>query len=107
MSPKLKQDKKANAEVRKAEKKTPALPKYDLDVDSDGDLLHVIEVGDQILVARLDTFKKKTALDIRRFYRGDDEKWHPTAKGVRIPEDRMREFVESLNRILMNRTETR
>lgn len=39
----------------------------------------------QIRVVLNDTGNGNLAIDVRRWYVGDDEEWHPTGKGISIP----------------------
>lgn len=76
-------------------KKTAKKIEPELAVEGQSTYLHSVEVGDQLLVARIDKWKGKESLDLRRFYKnGDDEKWHPTSKGVRIPMDSAQDFLQ-------------
>ena len=49
-------------------------------------VLHVSEMGRDILVVVITEYKGKRALDLRRYYMDDDQQqWRPTSKGIRVP----------------------
>lgn len=59
----------------------------DIDVGEDSTIVGVIEPdypGGDAIVVSVSIFKEKKGIDVRRFYFGKDERYHPTQKGVRI-----------------------
>jgi hypothetical protein len=84
--------KKSSKRVTPAKKDVPVLA-----VEGEQNVIWHTKVGDQLLVARIDTFKGKTALDIRRFYYSDENKWNPTSKGVRIPVEQVPSMLANLS----------
>ncbi len=50
---------------------------------------------DQIRIG-LNEYKEKQYLDIRQFYRGDENDWKPTSKGVTIPVDLYPELLRGV-----------
>ena len=41
-------------------------------------------------------FKGHKFIDIRQYYLGEDGTWHPTAKGIAIPPDKVGALIEAL-----------
>lgn len=70
-------------------------------MSNDRCLIGVIEKNDleQIQIS-ISTFRKKRYLDIRTFYREDEETedWKPTKKGISINTEMLEEFKEIVNK---------
>ncbi|MCL5292868.1 MAG: transcriptional coactivator p15/PC4 family protein [Actinobacteria bacterium] len=61
--------------------------KEDIDIGPDSTIIGVIEPdypGGDAIVVSVSIFKERKGVDIRRFYYGKDERYHPTQKGVRV-----------------------
>lgn len=54
-------------------------------VESDTTIVHAFKLGRDCGVIAVVEYKGKKSLDIRRFYLGDDDAWHHTSKGIRVP----------------------
>lgn len=48
------------------------------------------------LQVRIEEYKGKTGVDIREWYEGNDKKWYPTAKGLRIQLDMISQLITFL-----------
>lgn len=69
--------------------KTIALP--------DATILYAFDLSRDAGVVSVATYNGKTSLDIRRFYLGDDDEWHPTSKGIKIPAEAASAFLDALH----------
>ena len=58
--------------------------------------IDLAQPGNAIFVALNDLGGGKLALDVRRWYVGDDEEWHPTGKGISIPAQLAATVVKAL-----------
>ena len=65
-------------------------------VDASAKVLHTFALGRDLGVASVSEYGGKRALDIRRFYFGEDDAWHPTAKGIRIPVESAHAVIHAL-----------
>jgi len=52
--------------------------------------------GNAIFVSINETGKDRYAVDVRRWYIGDDEEWHPTTKGISIPAARLSAVLDAI-----------
>ncbi|MHB0976741.1 MAG: transcriptional coactivator p15/PC4 family protein [Candidatus Aquicultorales bacterium] len=69
----------------------------DIDIGPDSTIVGVIEPdypGGDAIVVSVSVFKEKKGVDIRRFYFGKDERYHPTQKGVRVPIEEAKTLAE-------------
>lgn len=58
-----------------------------------------ITVGNRIVRVSKAEYQGKVGLDIRTYYdrsQGPDEDWAPTPKGVRIPEESLKDFFNGI-----------
>lgn len=74
-------------------KKKPAvesIEKFDghaIEKDEGVTVVHAFKLGRDAGLISVSEYKGKKSIDIRRWYLGEDERWHPTSKGIRIPEE--------------------
>jgi hypothetical protein len=70
-------------------KTMPVITQHDNLPIASGDgsaVYHVSELGRDILVVCITSYKGKSSLDLRRYYMDDDQQqWRPTSKGIRVP----------------------
>lgn len=50
-------------------------------------VVYTFPLGRDAGLVSVSEYKGKKSIDIRRWYLGEDERWHPTSKGIRIPEE--------------------
>jgi hypothetical protein len=58
--------------------------------------------GNSIFVTINDLGNDKVAVDVRRWYVGDDEEWHPTSKGISISTLHLDAIIEALQEARSN-----
>jgi Transcriptional Coactivator p15 (PC4). len=82
--------------VAKTKKKPPVheavegIDKFDghaIEKDESATVVHAFKLGRDAGLISVSEYKGKKSLDIRRWYLGEDERWHPTSKGIRVPEE--------------------
>jgi hypothetical protein len=54
-------------------------------LSDDAQILFAAPLGRDVAIVSISSYQGKVGLDVRRFYLSDDDKWMPTAKGIRLP----------------------
>lgn len=89
--------KKTKTQPPVAEK--PEFGGNEIKVGDDAEFIAAFALGERgdVGVISVSNYKGKKALDIRRYYLSDeDEAFHPTSKGIRIPAAQVLRFLEAL-----------
>jgi len=64
--------------------------------------IDLAQPGNAVFVSLNDVGSGKVAVDVRRWYVGDDEEWHPTTKGISIPAQMVQQIAEVLTDATQN-----
>lgn len=68
-----------------------------INVSADTRILYMFAMGKDVAVASVNTYKGKTALDIRRFYFSAADQFEATGKGIRVPLEQAESLVQALD----------
>ena len=62
----------------------------------DTEIKSIDKGSDKAIKIKLTYWKDNPYIDVREYYRGDDNEFLPTKKGIRFPADMVDEIVEGL-----------
>jgi len=65
--------------------------------NTDAKVLSAIPAGRELEVVSITTYNNKKKLDIRRFFRNDDDQWQPGNKGIRFDAKSAEAIVDTLS----------
>lgn len=88
--------KKAEKVVIKSAPKNGTISEFDgSPIKTDARILSVMPQGRDIIVLSVNEYQDRKRLDIRTFWRNDDDEWMP-GKGIGIRKDAVADFVDNL-----------
>lgn len=68
-----------------------------IEKDESAIVVHTFALGRDAGIISVSEYKGKKSLDLRRWYLGEDERWHPTSKGIRIPAEQVESVLDGLD----------
>lgn len=63
----------------------------------DTHIVHAAPIGRELFTVGVSTYKGRTTLDFRRYYRNEDDVWMPTPKGVGVGTDDVKFLFSALS----------